>query len=156
MKNLILFSFCVLGLNFCPLKGATNESSPTSKPSMSVSTDPKLNSEPYFAGEKRKTSSTDHLNNKAPEGFVYDERDRLIPLDQFENEDDRKMILQIRKAVEELDTFKDRNVFSISLKVARGQIHVLGWLPGGKFQESIQNRIQETAKGYTITFELAS
>lgn len=112
-----------------------------------------LHSERYYSGVGGTGYMEDRAGTRAPQGFMYDDRDRLVPIDRFLTESDRRLNHRIRDAIESRRLIDKDN---ISLTTVNGDVTVHGWVPNDRVRQKIENRIRDIAGPQNVTFDLAS
>jgi hypothetical protein len=101
----------------------------------------------------RQVFREDRHGNIAPRGFMYDDHDRLVPVDRYLTESDRRINHKIRDTIEHRGYGADDR---ISLTTINGDVVVRGWVKDSSTRKEMENRIRDITGTDSVRFELAS
>jgi hypothetical protein len=107
-----------------------------------------------YLGRDQRMFVEDSRGNSAPMGFMYDDHDRLVPVDRYLTESDRQLNHRIRDSFRSRNFSNERN--NISLTTINGDVVVRGWVRDTTARHRIENQIRDIVGSDNVRFEVAS
>jgi osmotically-inducible protein OsmY len=115
--------------------------------------DGRLYLEERYTGYEGRLYKEDRNGNVAPHGFVYNESDRLVPMDRFLTETDRIINHRIRDSINSRSNLTGESS-NISLTTINGDVIVRGWAPNHRTLSDLEDRVRDVAGPTNVRFEM--